>query len=94
MGLAFEWDEEKARANLKNHQVGFEEAKTVFNDPFLWTFPDLGHSDVEERCVSIGRSSKRRTLVVIHTEREGRIRLISSRKATSHERRAYERGNN
>jgi uncharacterized DUF497 family protein len=94
MGLTFEWDEEKARANLKNHQVGFEEAKTVFNDPLLWTFPDLDHSDAEKRCVSIGRSSRRRTLVVIHTEREGRIRLISCRKATSHERRAYEQGDN
>ena len=94
MQLLFEWDENKALDNLRKHKVSFEEAKTVFNDPFLWTFPDLGHSDAEERCVSIGRSSKRRTLVVIHTEREGRIRLISSRKATSHERRAYERGNN
>jgi uncharacterized protein len=93
MRLAFEWDEEKARANLKNHQVGFEEAKTVFNDPFLWTFPDVGHSDAEERCISIGRSSRRRTLVVIHTERGGRIRLISCRRATSRERRAYEQGN-
>ena len=94
MGLAFEWDEEKARANLKNHKVGFAEAKTIFSDPFLWTFPDLGHSNTEERCVSIGRSSAGRTLVVIHTERGGRIRLISCRKATSHERRAYEQGDN
>jgi len=77
---------------LQDHKVSFEEAKTVFNDPLLWTFPDVGHSDKEERLISIGASSVGRTLVVCHTERGGKIRLISCRKATARERRAYERG--
>jgi len=81
--LTFEWDEEKAEANLRKHKVGFEEAKTLFNDPFLLTFPDLGHSESEERYISIGTSAKGRALVVIHTEREDHIRLISCRKATA-----------
>ncbi len=93
MGLTFEWDEEKSRENLRKHKVSFEEAKTVFNDPFLWTFPDQEHSDIEERYVNIGYSAGRRVLVVIHTEREESIRIISCRKATTNERRAYEEGN-
>ena len=45
MDLVFDWDEDKARRNLQAHKVSFEEAKTVFNDPFLVTFPDLYHSN-------------------------------------------------
>jgi len=52
MELTFEWDEEKARKNLRKHKVSFEEAKTVYNDPFLWTFPDPEHSDIEQRYVT------------------------------------------
>jgi uncharacterized DUF497 family protein len=92
MELTFEWDDEKAKGNLKKHRVSFEEAKTVYNDPFLWTFPDPDHSEGEQRWVSVGYSSRGRLLVIIHTEREGNIRLISCRKATTRERRAYEEG--
>jgi uncharacterized DUF497 family protein len=60
------------------------------NNPFLLTFPDEGHSQVEERFVNIGRASKGNVLVVVHTERKGSIRIISSRKATATERRVYE----
>ncbi len=90
MGLTFEWDEAKATTNLGKHKVSFEEAKTVFDDPFLMTFPDREHSSGEQRYLDIGSSSKRRILVVIHTEREANIRIISCRKATASERRAYE----
>jgi len=93
MELTFEWDEEKAKETLKKHNVSFEEAKTVFNDPFLWTFPDPEHSDIEERYINIGYSSRGQVLVVAHTERGGSIRIISCRKATASERRAYEEGN-
>lgn len=92
MELTFEWDEEKAQENFNKHKVRFEEGKTVFNDPFLWTFPDPEHSDIEQRYLSIGYSSKGRVLVVSHTERGGGIRIISCRKATATERRAYEEG--
>ena len=89
----FEWDEAKAKANLKKHNVSFEEAETVYNDPFLWTFPDAEHSDLEQRYINIGQSSKKRVLVVTHTERGKNIRIISCRKATASERRAYEETN-
>jgi hypothetical protein len=54
MHWIFEWDENKAKANLKKHKVSFEEAKTVFNDPFLLTFPDPYHSNTEERYINLG----------------------------------------
>jgi uncharacterized DUF497 family protein len=93
MELIFEWDEHKAQENLVKHKVSFDEGKTIFNDPFLWAFPDPDHSDNEQRYLDIGYSSKERILVVSHTERDGKIRIISCRKATAIERRAYEEGN-
>ena len=68
MNLIFDWDENKARRNLKDHKVSFEEAKTVFNDPALVTFTDDDHSDYEERLISIGVSSNSRLTLVVHTE--------------------------
>jgi hypothetical protein len=95
MELIIEWDANKDRANFRKHRVSFEEAKTLFNDPLLITFPDEYHSDSEERYVSIGCSARGRILLVIHTEREETensltIRIISSRKVTPAERRTYE----
>ena len=92
MKPTFEWDEVKARGNFKKHKVGFAEGKTVFGDPFLLTFPDVDSLEVEERFVNIGLSVKDRVLVLIHTERQGKIRIISCRKATVRERRDYEEG--
>jgi len=91
--LTFEWDEDKSKKNIRRHKVSFEEAKTVFNDSFLMTFPDPRHSNTEKRYINIGRSSKGRVLVIIHTERRANIRIISCRKATTNERRTYEEGN-
>jgi len=90
MDLTFEWDAEKAKGNIRKHQVSFEEAKTVFGDPFLLTFPDPEHSIDEQRYLGIGASSKGRILVVVHTERDVSIRVISCRKATPKERKVYE----
>ena len=90
--LLFEWDEVKARENLKRHKVPFDEGKTIFNDPFLLTYPDIDSSEVEERYINIGLSTKNRVLVLIHTERQSKIRIISCRKATARERRHYEEG--
>jgi uncharacterized protein len=97
MELIFEWDEDKARNNLQKHKVSFGEAKTIFNDPLLITFPDDFHSDEEERFVSIGISTDNRTLLVVHTEQDKSeneiiIRIISCRKATASEREIYEQG--
>ena len=97
MELLFEWDENKAKENLKKHKVSFEEAKTVFNDPLLITFLDEEHSDSEERYISIGSSATSKILLAIHTEREATeetliIRIMSCRQATASERRTYEEG--
>ena len=86
----FEWDDDKARSNLKKHGVSFEEATTIFNDPKIATISDPDHSKDEERFISLGMSLIQRVLSVIHTEREARIRLISARKATKTERKTYE----
>jgi uncharacterized DUF497 family protein len=94
MELIFEWDASKAQINEKKHRTSFEEAKTVFNDPFLLTYPDELHSESEERYISIGRSRQQRLLVVVHTEQEIGdtivVRIISSRTATATERKTYE----
>jgi len=88
----FEWDEKKANKNLEKHGVGFEEAKTVFDDPLSITILDSQHSIDEDRFVDIGRSSQEHVLVVIYAERHGNIRIISSRKATKSERKVFEKG--
>ncbi|MEY2914978.1 MAG: hypothetical protein RLZZ184_4287 [Cyanobacteriota bacterium] len=90
MELGFEWHEEKAQENLKKHGISFEEAKTVFNDPLSITIADSQHSDDEERYIDIGLSSKGQLLIVVYTERQSNIRIISSRKATNAERKIYE----
>ena len=89
MDLVFEWDEEKASRNKAKHGITFEEAKTVFNDPFSMTVSDPDHSDEEERWVDIGLSAEGRLLVVWYTERGEMIRIIGSRKATKAEERTY-----
>ena len=94
MKLNFEWDEEKARANLKKHGVGFDEATTVFTDPFSRTIHDPDYSAKEERYIDIGSSDKGRVLVVVYTERGSKMRLVSCRKATVLERTLYEEANN
>jgi uncharacterized DUF497 family protein len=65
MELSFEWDEVKAEANRKKHQVSFDEAATVFADPFAITIPDPDHSADEQRFVDLGTSDRGRLLVVI-----------------------------
>ena len=85
-----EWNEEKAKANLKTHKVSFDEGTTVFSDPFSITIPDPDHSTGEERYIDIGTFDKGRLLIVSYTERGTNIRIISCRKATPTERRRYE----
>ena len=86
----FQWDEEKAKSNLKKHGVSFEEGATIFNDPMIATILDPDHSKDEERFISIGMFVIRRLLTVIHTYRKDRLRLISARKATKAEKKNYE----
>jgi hypothetical protein len=89
-GLAFEWDPKKEVVNRRKHDVGFADASTVFSDPLSITIPDPDYTSGEERLVIIGMSAERKLLVVVHTMRGARIRLISARIATRHERRNYE----
>jgi uncharacterized protein len=88
--MKYQWDPEKAIANLEKHGVSFTEASTVFSDPLYLMFHDPDHSLGEKRFVILGESGKRRLLVVSYTERRGTVRIISARRATRKERNAYE----
>ena len=88
--MDFEWDPRKAESNLRKHGVSFTEAGTVFGDNLAITVPDPDHSKDEERYISIGWSNHRRLLMVSHTDRNDRIRIISARELTRNERKAYE----
>ena len=87
--MLVEWDAAKAERNLKKHGVSFEEAATVLLDPLAITYAD--DTVTEERSITVGHSSIGRVLVVVTTERaDDVLRIISARKATPKERRAYE----
>ena len=86
----FAWDDGKAARNVRVHGVDFQEARTVFEDPFAITIPDDLHSEDEDRSVVLGLSLLSRVLLVVYTERRERIRIISARKATPVERFQYE----
>ena len=77
--MRFEWDRDKAKRNLNKHNVSFDEAVTVFYDPLSATFDDPEHSIEERRFITVGYSSGGRLLVVSHTDRTGRLRIISAR---------------
>lgn len=89
--MLFEWDPSKAHHNLIKHGISFEEASTAFADDFSITIPDPQHSKVEDRYILLGYSKNNKLIVVVHTDREDRIRIISARKATKKERNDYEK---
>jgi len=84
----FEWDAVKARDNLAKHGVGFEAARLVFDDLFALDRLDAASSGSEIRYVVTGMTNGV-LLTVVYTERNGRTRIISARKATKHEQREY-----
>ncbi|MGO8818715.1 MAG: BrnT family toxin [Terriglobia bacterium] len=88
--MHIEWDASKATANIKKHRVSFDEAVTVFYDPMAATFGDPGHSQIEDRLITVGYSARGRLLVISHVEREGAVRVISARRATRRERKRHE----
>ncbi len=90
MALEFEWDLRKAETNLRKHKVTFQEASTVFADPLSATIHDPDHSDIEDRYLTIGLFIAGRILIIAHSERNNRIRIISARELTSPEKRHYE----
>lgn len=90
--MEFEWDPDKSAANLKKHRISFHEASTVFGDPLAFTFNDPDHSIGEHRFLTFGYSRINQLLTVVHTERRGKTRIISARRATRQEREIYEGG--
>jgi len=90
MSLRFEWDRNKAEANLVKHEVSFEEAMTVFADPLARIFPDEEHSVDELREIIVGHSAGHQLILVYFTGIDDRVRIFSARKATRRERKDYE----
>lgn len=90
--FSFEWDEAKATSNLRKHRVSFDEAVSVFGDVRAITFSDTDHSESEDRSRTYGLSNRGRLLVVVHTERRNKVRIISARKATRYEKEIYKDG--
>ncbi len=91
--VEFEWDPRKAKRNLRKHHIAFREAATVFRDVLGITIYDPDHSEDEERFITIGTSTGGRLLIISHTHRHGKIRLINARELTRSERQAYEEEN-
>lgn len=89
--MNFEWNDQKAVANLKKHRVSFEEAIGAFFDPNGLDFFDEEHSTEEERFIRIGCSKYGRILWIIYTERQDTIRIITARKAETKERKLYDK---
>lgn len=90
--MQFEWDPKKAVRNERKHGVAFHEAATIFSDPMAITFADPDHSFDEDRDITFGFSILERLVVVSHTSRGERTRIISARLATRQERKIYEEG--
>lgn len=87
--MLFEWDPDKASSYMKKHGVSFKEAASVFGDKNAITFDDPAHSVDEARSITFGRSKLGRLLVVAHTFRGKKLRIISSRKMTHMEESIY-----
>ena len=87
----FEWDEDKAKANIKKHKISFEEAIDLFNDPLLWERYDFKNSTNEEsRYIGIGQIDGFVIVSSCYTDRNGRTRIINARRASSKEEKDYE----
>jgi uncharacterized DUF497 family protein len=91
-GLLFEWDALKAERVHEEHEIDFRDAMSAFADPLALTIVDREHSIGEDRFVTIGETARGNLVVVSHTPRGRRIRLITARRPTSAERHDYEQG--
>jgi uncharacterized DUF497 family protein len=88
--IQYEWDPTKAKMNLRKHGVVFKDAATVFKDPLSITAFNPDHSQEEDRFITFGFSASGRLLMVAHTDRRDRIRILSARELTRGERETYE----
>ncbi|MEP7339636.1 MAG: BrnT family toxin [Acidobacteriota bacterium] len=98
MRYQFDWDPVKERKNLRRRRISFRQAATVFRDPNQLTLFDEGHSEKEDRWITLGFDSTGALRVVVHTfeqveEELCRVRIISARKATSAEQKQYREAN-
>jgi len=84
------WDPGKAKTNFQKHRIRFSDAEFVFYDPMALEIEEQLVNG-EQRFVSVGSDSIGRILVVVYAYREDKIRIISARKATPRERKAYEK---
>ena len=94
-GVKYEWDTLKNESNILKHALGFDKAREIFDDPNILTFEDSRFDYGERREISIGEITlttlnKKIIIIVVHTQREDSIRLISARKASQLERRMYD----
>ena len=92
--MEFEWNTKKAASNLVKHRVSFNEAVTVFGDPWYARINDITHSEEEHREIIVGHSDKDRLLLVCFTERNDVVRIISARNVTNKERTKHEYNQN
>ncbi len=90
--MRFDWDENKAESNFRKHGITFDDAVTIFADPYLLFTEDVKHSEEEEREWGIGEAENGLIIVVVFTVRGDTFRIISARKATKKERKQYEYG--
>lgn len=90
--MQFEWDDNKAESNALKHGITFEQAVTVFADPYLLFTEDSKHSQGEEREWAIGEAENGSVVVVVFTMQGEQLRIISARKATKRECQQYESG--
>jgi uncharacterized DUF497 family protein len=84
----FEWDDQKAAANLQKHGVSFVAARRVFDDGFAIHNEDITAGYSEQRIIAVGMVNAV-LMTVVYTERGSRTRIISARRATKHEQRKY-----
>jgi len=90
--VEFEWDKKKAAENIRKHGISFHEAATVFGDSLAVTFDDSEHSIGEDRLLTFGTTRTGKLVIVSHTERNRKMRIISTRLMTKQERNIYENG--
>ncbi|MEX1199285.1 MAG: BrnT family toxin [Methylophaga sp.] len=92
--MQFEWDDTKNWLNQQKHNISFEQAKEVFDDPLHLSVLDKRFSYFEERWITIGATHNDQILVVANLffsdSGEEIIRIISARKATGLEKQQYE----
>lgn len=88
--MEFEWDPAKDQHNQAKHLVSLDEAASAFGDPFAVTINDPDHSTEENRLLTTGYSNRQRLIIVAHTRRTERVRIMNAREVTAAERRVYE----